>query len=92
MVTLHVLAQPSQRALVPTLCEASARTAESLVARMKETWRAALSGDEVSFIALVLDDEGLPLKSWEHPRGGFGDDGIETGRATLRAMKAEAAE
>lgn len=91
-VTVYVLAQPTQRAIVPARAMTSAKAAWSWKERTRETWRGALHEGEVAFSVLVLDEDGLPLKCWEHPREGFGDDGIETGRATLRQMKAQAAE
>lgn len=91
-MVVYVIAQPSQRTLVSTFALSSVKAAWSWKERMRETWRGALDEGEVAFSVLVLDEDGLPLKCWEHPREGFGSDGIETGRATLRAMKAHAAE
>jgi hypothetical protein len=91
-VTVHVLAQPSQRVLRPARDFRGTKSAERDVERNRQTWRDALRDDECAFVAVVLDEDGLPLKAWEYPRVGWGDDGIETGRETLRAMKAQAAE
>jgi len=87
-VTLHVLAQPTQRAMTPTIEKRSVGSARACVRRNREMWRNALADGEESFTALVLDAEGLPLKCWDFPRGGWGDDGTETGRAELREMRA----
>lgn len=88
MVTVCVLAQPSQRELLAPKPMAGVKTAEAWKDRNRETFRDALNEDEAAFCVLVLDADGLPLKCWEHPRVGWGPDGIETGRRTLREMQA----
>lgn len=59
----------------------------SWLERMRATWLAALDVGDPGFIALVVDDDNRPARTFEFGRDSTAPP-IRHGRKTLRAMKA----
>jgi hypothetical protein len=72
---------PGDRRTEPTI-----RAIRAWLDLMRPTWLGALDVGEPGFIALVLDDEGEPARTFEYGRDPDAEP-IEHGRASLRAMQ-----